>query len=70
MELENCLGQASYLISNFRSPPYDKSTSIRYRLLCLLYLSRGPSSLYGDDQGASAFLILNQSFLMVFLQGR
>jgi hypothetical protein len=50
---------SAYRLSNFRSAPYDKSTSNRSRSSCFLYLSRGPSSLYGDDQGASAFLTIS-----------
>src|SRR5690606_38359031 len=40
----------------FRSPPYDKSTKNCYRNSSFLYLRRSPSSLYGDEQGAFAFL--------------
>ena len=58
MALENCLAQASYRLSNFR-PPSQRLRQHRFALAYRVsFIERtGPSSLYGDDQGASAFLI-------------
>src|SRR5438067_1713298 len=42
--------------SALRSPPYDKSTSNRWRSSCFLYLSWRDSRSYGAEQGACAFL--------------
>ncbi len=55
---------SAYRLSIFRPAPYDKSTSIRFRSLCLLYLSRDPSSLSGDEQGACAFLSRSERKIM------
>jgi hypothetical protein len=46
---------SSQSLSNFWSSPYDKSAKNCCRNSGLLYLSRGPSSLYGDERGACAF---------------